>query len=713
MSAVQRDAAPVIVKPQPNRAGSCPRCAIAMDVIRLRAPGWRMAWEARCPECGHVYLQDLPHGHGLVYPASFDLDTAETFAAERSVWFSDWLGRGWTRPDAADVNVRDERRRDAPTVTLLNCLDPVYGHSVLKLLNVQREVRDGNCVVLTPGYLEHLVPDAVAEAWIVDEPPSRFGGWLLGLEEWLCAQLARFDEVRLARAYPHPHPSTFSLAELTEAFDAERFGDPSIVLALRPDRTWDDETANIGRLVEGIRARLPDAGFAIVGVGDPTAESGVTDLRTPAPGAAAERRWLSAYRGADLVVGVHGSHMLLPSGLAAASIELLPATRQDNFLQATLVAESDPTLALYRHRWIPGNATLSDVDPHLVTDVAVSLLKERDRFASLMTGPAAGQGEDPVTALAPTRPVVPSPPAAAGGRSMPSVRRAARRVLDARRRASADREHDKRVRDATLPAVMADARGIRIEVHDREELGHFLRHGGHFERDELDVCVRWLKPGMTAVDVGANLGAFTAAFAVAVGPSGVVHAFEPFAAARSRLERTLELNSLQKVRVHPVAVTDTEGSAQMYSYGPGYESWATLGGRTIEVGELTLEPAASGDVPTVTLDEWATAEGIASIDLLKIDVEGAEASVIRGAARLLAEHRIRVALVEVSDNTLANFGATSREVIRSLEAAGLRTFTAADGRLRPFRAAGHVPMANVFAASSDAIQRLRALGVAD
>ena len=58
-----------------------------------------------CRECGHRYLVDLPSGHGLLYPATLDLDTGETFDSGNAPWFADWLDQAWSRPDGGTVSV--------------------------------------------------------------------------------------------------------------------------------------------------------------------------------------------------------------------------------------------------------------------------------------------------------------------------------------------------------------------------------------------------------------------------------------------------------------------------------------------------------------------------------------------------------------------------------------------------------------------------------
>jgi hypothetical protein len=392
--------APVALRPPPPTAGACPRDGSPLDVAALRFPGARFVVEGTCPACGHRYVQDLPTAHAIVYPSTLDLDTGEAHGQ----WFEPELREGHAAPDVAPVALRVEIRRAGPRALVLNALDPVYGHALLKLLNADRlaaEVQDGEgLVVVVPAALAHLVPAAAAEAWVVDEPLSRLRGWLADLDARIAAELERFTSARLAAAAPHPHPSTFDLSRYTGPLEPRRFGEPSIVLCLRPDRFWGrsahDQRKRYERLADALREAFPAAGIAALGlVASAAIPARVTDLTAERPDAATEAAWLAALAGADLAVGVHGSNMLLPSGLARSTLELLPEDRYGNAFQATLATDVDPLATLYRHRTLYGAADLRDVAPERVSAIAFELLVGGPHFRARLLGPVAGQRDVP------------------------------------------------------------------------------------------------------------------------------------------------------------------------------------------------------------------------------------------------------------------------------------------------------------------------------
>ena len=712
------------LRPTPDRSGSCPRCAEPLRLRRFRMAGWRMLADGNCSRCGHRYLQDLPAGHGLMYPATLDLDTGEVLQSGHGPWFADALRPMWVRPDAEPVALTVQRAGDPGPAVLLNCLDKIYGHALLKLLNLPRHLEDGQrgVIVLIPSSLRELVPPGVAETWIVDEPTWRFSSWLVDLETRLAHELDRVGDCVLSPAFPHPHPSTYSIDALLGDLAPERVGDPSIVLSLRADRSWGRDSRaqekNVAQLWDRLSSAFPGAAWTAVGAAPPGGLPGsVADLTRTHPDRETERRWLGLLRGADLVIGVHGSNLLLPTGLARASIELLPAERYGNALQATLLSSLDPVTALVRHRTLYGSDDLGDITPRRVADVAVSVLRERERMEYVLAGPGAGIGDAPARHLAPStvreaapghrlslKDVRPGPVFRHAGRTLEHASDAARQRLHARRARGPARRAD-------VPMVVRDDRGLAFELDTHEELERFMV-SGHEERAELELLSAYMDAGMTAIDVGANKGTFTATFARRVGERGSVHSFEPLPATRRRLQRTLELNGLERVVVNDCAVADREGTVELHEYGPGYESWATVAPREIETADGVLRTARHLSVDAVTIDQYCELHGIERVDVLKVDVEGAEERVLHGASGMLEHRAIDLVMVEVADTTLSAAGGQAHELLDLFEKPGLWTYAMDGARLRPFRAAGQqLSLTNVIAASGTARDRLRRLGL--
>lgn len=145
-----------------------------------------------------------------------------------------------------------------------------------------------------------------------------------------------------------------------------------------------------------------------------------------------------------------------------------------------------------------------------------------------------------------------------------------------------------------------------------------------FEK-EIGFVRRLLKPGMRAVDIGANFGIYTLAMARAVGPRGMVWAFEPAPPVADDLRRSLTQNELANVRLRAVALSNRTGTAPF---------------RIEDNSELSrLAESASvsrTEVAVSTLDHEADLLGWEAIDFVKVDAEGEEVRIIEGGARFFA-----------------------------------------------------------------------------
>jgi FkbM family methyltransferase len=174
--------------------------------------------------------------------------------------------------------------------------------------------------------------------------------------------------------------------------------------------------------------------------------------------------------------------------------------------------------------------------------------------------------------------------------------------------------------------------GGRLRLRCREAIGFAILLQGEFEAAES----RWLsgraRAGTTAIDVGANVGLFTVPLARAVGSGGRVVAIEPDAENVARLEANLRLNRLTNVLVERVAAGDRDGEVELHmADDPAFHS-------TVEV-HLGRGTGHASRVPAARLDAIWTHLGRPVVSAIKVDVEGAELAVLRGAETLLRELR--------------------------------------------------------------------------
>jgi len=170
---------------------------------------------------------------------------------------------------------------------------------------------------------------------------------------------------------------------------------------------------------------------------------------------------------------------------------------------------------------------------------------------------------------------------------------------------------------------------LRMQVIPRELMNKALYLYGTFEISETRLTQALLHPGMTLIDVGANIGYYSLVGARLVGPTGVVHSFEPNAAVRSRLADHVEMNGFRNIVLHDRAVTRSSGTIKFY-----VSAVRENDGISSTIPREGLENVAA-EVPCVSLDEFVAAAGLGHVDLVKIDVEGAELDVFEGGRRVL------------------------------------------------------------------------------
>ena len=181
------------------------------------------------------------------------------------------------------------------------------------------------------------------------------------------------------------------------------------------------------------------------------------------------------------------------------------------------------------------------------------------------------------------------------------------------------------------------------ELADAVKYGQFCEADfefalGKYEPEIVSVFEEYCRPGMTVFDIGANAGHHLLLLSKLCGATGHVHAFEPVPENVSCLKETLRLNRLGNVTLHELAVSDHEGSAE-FKHGGVFDGMACLatGGHGRSMRERL--PRKSIQVQTVELDAFCERLAIARLDLIKVDVEGAELLCLRGMRRTLRTHR--------------------------------------------------------------------------
>jgi FkbM family methyltransferase len=200
-------------------------------------------------------------------------------------------------------------------------------------------------------------------------------------------------------------------------------------------------------------------------------------------------------------------------------------------------------------------------------------------------------------------------------------------------------------------------RPLGLSALERE----LVRTGTH-EPETIQAFAELLAPGMTVIDLGANIGQYTLVAARRVGPQGRVHAFEPTPSLAAHVRRNLELNAFDNATVHAAAVSDARGRAKLQVVETSEPNMNSIVRDIPANGELV--------VPTVTLDEFAAEHAVGPVGVIKIDIEGAEMKALRGARGLLTAGDSPILVLELNPLTLMYTGHSPDDLLGLLGSYG-------------------------------------------
>lgn len=393
------------IKPVIQHTSSCPYCSnILKSTDKIVWQGIHVCTHSKCIKCAVDVIEDLRVGHAVTYPYQVDLERKSIFgekAAEK------WLGKplldSLQCPHNEKIEISKEVFKSCKSIVLLNCIDYLYGHCLLKLLNTQRHLEqhsDFGLVIIVPKFLRWMIPEGVAEVWTVDIPLKHSQYYYTQLDDFINKELSRFDKVYISQAYSHP--SNFDIEKFTKCspYSFDKQNEFYITFIWREDRPWFNfvltqimeltnimnivliiQNFKIRKLFKKIYSNAPQAKFAVIGLGKQTRfPKWIEDFRVDRFDEKTEKEACQIYSKSLLVIGVHGSNMLLPSGHAGMTIDLMPARRWSNLSQDILYQENDPRLASFRYRYLPLQASVTEI-----ARIALSMILGFSKFKLVMT----------------------------------------------------------------------------------------------------------------------------------------------------------------------------------------------------------------------------------------------------------------------------------------------------------------------------------------
>jgi len=220
-----------------------------------------------------------------------------------------------------------------------------------------------------------------------------------------------------------------------------------------------------------------------------------------------------------------------------------------------------------------------------------------------------------------------------------------------------------------LPVVIPLFKNIKCICYPQSSFGGLIVYTTYPEYSETRLVQKLLRENSVFIDVGANIGYYSL-LAASIIKKGKIFAFEVDKRALNNFYENINLNKLEdKIDVIEKLVSDKDG----------YERFIVSS--ESEVNRIVGESENNKDFlkfPCIKLDSFAKEKNISFIDFLKIDVEGAEYKVLKGAEELLKEKRIKYLLFEVNKN-LKDYGKSKKDVFEMLSNFGYRIYKFVDG----------------------------------
>lgn len=366
------------LKPQVENHFVCPECnAPQPAIMNVLVQSVHVMADCICSKCQLQFYQIFPVGHNVNDQLSVSRDNAKFYkTSDTESWLFESMIKAHEGARREAVRIEKVVFADYKDVIVLNTLDYLYGHVLLKLYNAFHHLdqqKDLGLILIIPKMFEWLIPKGCAEAWIVDLKLNELSFNYECIQNFVSKQFERFNSIYLSKAYSHPEVTRFDIARLTgvKPFDLALFNvqTPTITFILREDRWWLPTRADywlyricrkfkaapwagrvlslrqnqlVKRAIKSIRKKMPQAEFYVAGLGSTGNFSGYArDEREISIDRAVEVAWCGIYSRSHVVVGIHGSNMLLPTALAAGCVEILPEERYGNMVQDISVRYND------------------------------------------------------------------------------------------------------------------------------------------------------------------------------------------------------------------------------------------------------------------------------------------------------------------------------------------------------------------------------------
>lgn len=234
--------------------------------------------------------------------------------------------------------------------------------------------------------------------------------------------------------------------------------------------------------------------------------------------------------------------------------------------------------------------------------------------------------------------------------------------------------------------------GVKIYLYKDSILCRMIYFS--FEETEIGFLKNFLKPGDCFFDIGANIGLFSLHASPIVDKNGSIYAFEPTPETYYRLNQNILLNNFKNIIIENTGLSDTSGSTEFHVSTNGYDALNSI----VVLSELENNHTTIS-VNTDTVDNYVKLNKIVHIDLIKVDVEGWELNVLKGATSVLTEPDAPVLMVEFTEKNAFTAGYYLGELYDYLVTLGYKwySYNLKENKLIPEKKKLHYSYENLIA----------------
>lgn len=197
------------------------------------------------------------------------------------------------------------------------------------------------------------------------------------------------------------------------------------------------------------------------------------------------------------------------------------------------------------------------------------------------------------------------------------------------------------------------------------ETSHLLKYRKSFEFDVIELFVNNLNKDSIVFDIGANVGLFSLLASEKLKDNGRIYSFEPNATIYNIFLKNIELNAFKNIYPQELALSDQNGSLVLHTPKSEYGSDAFSFLLNNKQKTSNFDDNSCQYVKVITLDHFIEINKISKVDLIKIDIEGAELFCLKGAINLLSSANKPILIFECNDENLKEkFGYTAIDLLK-------------------------------------------------